>query len=118
VKSVTSGGYGTPPHFSTSAQLVSSWHLADTLLSRTKRHWSLQMQEEVRTMCHPSNLSTISPPSQPVRNLNLALLFLDVAQAEFSSNSGYWCDIEILKDLLTRTHDQIKAEYDKVAKLV
>jgi hypothetical protein len=116
VKSVTSGGYGTPPNFSTSAQLLSFWHLADTLLSRTKRHWSLQMQ--VRTMYHPSNLSTISPPSQPVRNLNLALLSLDVAQAEFSSNSGYWCDIEILKDLLIRTHDQIKAEYDKVAKLV
>ena len=76
------------------------------------------MQEQVRTMYHPSNLSTISPPSHPVRNLNLALLFLDVAQAEFSSNSGYWCDIEIVKHLLTKTHDQIKAEYDKVAKLV
>ena len=76
------------------------------------------MQEEVRTQNHPSNLSTIRPPNHAGRNLNLALLFLDVAQAEFSSNSGYWCDIEIVKRLLTKTHDQIKAEYDKVAKLV
>jgi hypothetical protein len=76
------------------------------------------MQEEVRTQYHPSNLSTIRLPNQTVRNLNLALLFLDVAQAEFSPNSGYWCDIEIVKHLLIQTRDQIKAEYDKVAKLV
>jgi hypothetical protein len=55
------------------------------------------MQEEVGTQYHPSNLSTIRPPNHTVSNLNLALLFLDVAQAEFSSNSGYWCDIEIVR---------------------
>ena len=76
------------------------------------------MQEEVSTQYHPSNLSTIRPPNHAGRNLNLALLFLDIAQAEFSSNSGYWCDIEILKYLLTQTRDEIKAEYDKVATLV
>ena len=47
-----------------------------------------------------------------------ALLFLDVAQAEFSSNSGYWCDIAIVKYLLVQTRDQIKEEYGKVATLV
>jgi len=76
------------------------------------------MQEEVRTQNHPSNLSTIRPPNHAGRNLNLALLFLDIAQAEFSSNSGYWFDIEIVKHLLIQTHDQIKAEYDRAAKLV
>jgi hypothetical protein len=76
------------------------------------------MQEEVSTQYHPSNLSTIRPPNQTVRNLNLSLLFLDVAQAGFSSNSGHWCDIEIVKHLLIQTRDQIKAEYDKAAKLV
>ena len=76
------------------------------------------MQEQVRMKYHPSNLSTIRPPNQPLSNLNSALLFLDVAQAEFSTNSGYWCDIEIVKHLLIQTRDQIKAEYDKVAKLV
>jgi hypothetical protein len=75
------------------------------------------MQEQVRPN-YPSKLSTISPPHQPVRNLNIALLFLDVAQSDFSSNSAYWCDIEIVKHLLTKTRDQIKAECDKVAKLV
>jgi hypothetical protein len=118
VKSVTSGGYGTPPKFSTFAQLSPCWHLADTLLSRTKRHWSIHMQEEVRTKYHPSSLSTIRQTNLPARNLNIALLFLDVAQADFSTNSGYWCDIEIVKHLLIQTRDQIKAEYDKVAKLV
>jgi hypothetical protein len=76
------------------------------------------MQEEVCTQYHPSNLSTIRPPNQTVRNLTLSLLFLDVAQAEFSSNSAYWCDIEIVKHLLIQTRDQIKVESDKVAKLV
>jgi hypothetical protein len=76
------------------------------------------MQEQVRTKYHPSNLSTIRPPNQPLSSLNSALLFLDVAQAEFSSNSGYWCDIAIVKYLLVQTRDQIKEEYDKVARLV
>jgi hypothetical protein len=76
------------------------------------------MQEQVRTSSHPSNSFTICPPNQPVRNLKIALLFLDIAQSDFSSNSGYWCDIEIVKHLITQTLDQIKAEYDKVAKLV
>jgi hypothetical protein len=76
------------------------------------------MQEQEHTKYHPSNSSTIHPPNQPVSNLNCALLFLNVAQGEFSSNSGYWCDIEIMKYLLTQTRDQIKEEYDKVAKLV
>jgi hypothetical protein len=76
------------------------------------------MQEEASTQYHPSNLSTIHPPNHTVRNLNLSLLFLDVAQAEFSFNSGDWCDIEIVKYLLIQTRDQIKAKYDKVAKLV
>jgi hypothetical protein len=76
------------------------------------------MQEQVRTKYHPSNPSTILQTNQPGRNLSIALLFLDVAQAEFSSNSGYWCDIEIVKHLLIQTRDQIKAKYDKVAKLV
>ena len=76
------------------------------------------MQEEVCTQYHPSNLSIIRPPNQNVRNLTLSLLFLDVAQSELSSNSGRWCDIEIVKHLLIQTRDQIKAEYDKVAKLV
>ena len=76
------------------------------------------MQEQVRMKYHPSNLPTIRPPNETVRNLTLSLLFLDVAQSEFSSNSGHWCDIEIVKHLLIQTRDQIKAEYDKVAKLV
>jgi hypothetical protein len=76
------------------------------------------MQEQVRTKYHPPHLSTIVQTNQPVGNLNSALLFLDVAQGEFSSNSAYWCDIEIVKHLLIQTRDQIKAEYDKVAKLV
>jgi hypothetical protein len=76
------------------------------------------MQEQVRTKYDPSNSSTILYTNQPGRNLNIALLFLDVAQAEFSSNSAYWCDIEIVKHLLIQTRDQIKAESDKVAKLV
>jgi hypothetical protein len=76
------------------------------------------MREQVRTKYDPSNSSTILYTNQPGRNLNIALLFLDVAQAEFSSNSAYWCDIEIVKYLLIQTRDQIKAEYDKVAKLV
>ena len=76
------------------------------------------MQEEVCTQYHPSNLSTIRPPNQTVRNLTLSLLFLDVAQSEFSTSSVHWCDIEIVKHLLIQTRDQIKAEYDKVAKLV
>jgi len=76
------------------------------------------MQEQVRTKYDPSNSSTILYTNQPGRNLNIALLFLDVAQAEFSSNSAYWCDIEIVKYLLIQTRDQIKAESDKVAKLV
>ena len=76
------------------------------------------MQEQVLTKHHPSNSSTIHPPTQLLSNLNSALLFLSVAQGEFSSNSDHWCDIEILKDLLTQTRDQIKAEYDKAAKLV
>ena len=76
------------------------------------------MQEQVRTKSHPSNPSTKLTKNQPGRNLSIALLFLDVAQAEFSSNSEYWCDIEILKHLLIKTRDQIKADYDKVAKLV
>jgi hypothetical protein len=75
------------------------------------------MQEQVRTKSHPSNPST-KLPKKNGRNLSIALLFLDVAQAEFSSNSEYWCDIEILKHLLIKTRDQIKADYDKVAKLV
>jgi hypothetical protein len=76
------------------------------------------MQEAVCTQDHPSNLSTIRPPNQNVRNLTLSLLFLDVAQSEFSTSSVHWCDIEIVKHLLIQTRDQIKAEYDKVAKLV
>ena len=76
------------------------------------------MREQVRTKYDPSNSSTILHTNQPGRNLNIALLFLDVAQAEFSSNSAYWCDIEIVKYLLIQTRDQIKAESDKVAKLV
>ena len=76
------------------------------------------MQEQVCTKYDPSNSSTILYTNQPGRNLNIALLFLDVAQAEFSSNSAYWCDIEIVKHLLIQTRDQIKAESDKVAKLV
>ena len=76
------------------------------------------MQEQVRTKHHPSNSSTIRPTNQPLSNLNSALLFLNVAQGEFSSNSDYWCDIEILKFLLTQTRDQIEAEYDEAAKLV
>jgi hypothetical protein len=76
------------------------------------------MREQVRTKYDPSNSSTILYTNQPGRNLNIALLFLDVAQAEFSSNSAYWCDIEIVKYLLIQTRDQIKAESDKVAKLV
>jgi hypothetical protein len=76
------------------------------------------MQEQVRTKYDPSNSSTILYTNQPGRNLNIALLFLDVAQAEFSSNSAHWCDIEIVKHLLIQTRDQIKAESDKVAKLV
>jgi hypothetical protein len=76
------------------------------------------MQKDVCTQYHPSNLPTIRPPNETVRNLTLSLLFLDVAQSEFSSNSGRWCDIEIVKHLLIQTRDQIKAEYDKVAKLV
>jgi hypothetical protein len=76
------------------------------------------MQEQVLTN-YPSKLSTISPhTNQPVRNLNIALLFLNVAQSDFSSNSAYWCDIEIVKHLLTKTRGQIKAECDKVAKRV
>jgi hypothetical protein len=76
------------------------------------------MQEQVRPKYDPSNSSTILYTNQPGRNLNIALLFLDVAQAEFSSNSAYWCDIEIVKHLLIQTRDQIKVESDKVAKLV
>jgi hypothetical protein len=76
------------------------------------------MQEQVRTKSHPSNPSTILQTSRAGSNLSIALLFLDVAQAEFSSNSGYWCDIEIVKYLLIQTRDQIKAKYDKVARLV
>jgi hypothetical protein len=76
------------------------------------------MQEQVGTKYDPSNSSTIFQTNQPGRNLSIALLFLDVAQGEFSSNSRYWCDIEIVKHLLIQTRDQIKAEYDKVAKLV
>jgi hypothetical protein len=76
------------------------------------------MQEQVRTKYDPSNLSTILQTNQPAGNLNAALLFLDAAQAGFSSNSAYWCDIEIVKHLLIQTRDQIKAKYDKVAKLV
>jgi hypothetical protein len=76
------------------------------------------MQEQVRTKSHRSNPSTKLTKNQPGRNLSIALLFLDVAQAAFSPNSGYWCDIEIVKYLLVQTRDQIKEEYDKVAKLV
>jgi hypothetical protein len=76
------------------------------------------MHEKVRTKDRPSDSSTIHPTNQPLSNLNSALLFLNVAQGEFSSNSDYWCDIEILKYLLTQTRDEIKAEYDKVATLV
>jgi hypothetical protein len=76
------------------------------------------MQEKVCTQYHPSNLSAIRPPNQNVRNLTLSLLFLDVAQSELSTSSVHWCDIEIVKHLLNQTRDQIKAEYDKVAKLV
>jgi hypothetical protein len=76
------------------------------------------MQEEVRTKYHPSNLSTIRQTNLPAHNLNSALLFLNVAQADFPTNSAYWCDIEIVKHLLIQTRDQIKAEYDKGARLV
>jgi hypothetical protein len=75
------------------------------------------MQEQVCTKYHPSNLSTILQTNQPAGNSN-TLLFLDVAQARFSFNSAYWCDMEIVKHLLIQTRDEIKAEYDKVAKLV
>jgi hypothetical protein len=117
VKLVTSGGYGTPPNISFLHKLLYCWLPADKFLSRTNGVGVSKMQE-VRTKYYPSDLSTISPPNQPLSNLNGALLFLSIAQAEFSSNSGYWCDIEIMKYLLTQTRDQIKAEYDKVAKLV
>ena len=76
------------------------------------------MQVQVSTKYDPSNSSTILHTNQPGRNLNIALLFLDVAQADFSPNSGYWCDIEIVKHLLIQTRDQIGAEYDRLAKLV
>jgi hypothetical protein len=71
------------------------------------------MQEQVRTKNHPSNSSTIRPPNQPISNLNGALLFLHVAQAEFSSNSDHGCDIDIITYLLTQTRDAIQTERDK-----
>jgi hypothetical protein len=117
VKLVTSGGYGTRRTFPLLHKLLSCWFPADKFLSRTNGVGVSKMRY-VRTKCHPSDLSTISPTNQPLSDLNSALLFLGVAQAEFSSNSGHWCDIEIVKDLLVQTRDQIKAEYDKVAELV
>jgi hypothetical protein len=75
------------------------------------------MQKEVRTKYHPSNLSKIRPPIQHLSNLNSALLFLHVAQDEFSPNSLHWCDIDIISYLLTQTRDAIQTEHDKGAKL-
>jgi hypothetical protein len=97
--------------------LLSCWLPADTFLSRTNGVGVSKMQQ-VSTKYHPSHLSTTNPPDQPLSNLNSALMFLNVAQAEFLSNSDYWCHIEIVKHLLAQTRDQINAEYDKVAKLV
>jgi hypothetical protein len=75
------------------------------------------MQEQVPTKHHLSIASTIRPPNQPISNINSALLFLHVAQEEFSSNSIYWCDIDIITYLLTQTRDAIQTEHDKGAKL-
>jgi hypothetical protein len=71
------------------------------------------MQEQVRKKNHPSNSSTFRPPNQPISNLNGALLFLHVAQEEFSSNSVHGCDIDIITYLLTQTRDAIQTERDK-----
>jgi hypothetical protein len=70
------------------------------------------MQEQVRKKNHPSNSSTFRPPNQ-LSNLNGALLFLHVAQEEFSSNSVHGCDIDIITYLLTQTRDAIQTERDK-----
>lgn len=75
------------------------------------------MQEKVRTKYHPSLSFLIRPPTRHLSNLNSALLFLNVAQEEFPSNSLYWCDIDIVRYLLTQTRDAIQAEHDKGPKL-
>jgi hypothetical protein len=71
------------------------------------------MLEKVHTKYPPSLSFPIRPPTQHLSNLNSALLFLNVAQEEFSSNSLYWCDIDIIRYLLTQTRDAIQGEHDK-----
>jgi hypothetical protein len=75
------------------------------------------MQEQGRPKGSPSNPSTIRPANPRISNLNSALLFLYVAQEEFSSNSVIWSDIEVIAYLLTQTRDSIQTEHDKGPKL-
>jgi hypothetical protein len=73
------------------------------------------MQEQGRPKDSPSNPSAIRPVHPRISNLNSALLFLYVAQEEFSSNSVIWCDIDIITYLLTQTRDAIQTAHDKGA---